>query len=189
MFSHILFGSQMSEQKSQTGPQYILGLIQKPQSSPRHVAGKKPKQFRSITLCRIYTPQYISGKLGEFRTVQPNKLHLYEACLMSHMKHHSFVLVSWSNQFSLYFCRKCSLKYNSVFLKFCVQFYKTKQNIYVQYIFSRNIFELTFLRIVYILYYTVYMWVKFFTVLQLLTFQNFKLSRVHNLFKTFSIFG
>ena len=66
---HTLFGSQVSEQKSQTGPQYILGFIQKTQSSPRHVAGKKPKQFRSITLCRIYTPQYISGKLGEFRTV------------------------------------------------------------------------------------------------------------------------
>ena len=68
--AHTLFGSQMSEQKSQTGPQYILGFIQKTQSSPRHVAGKKPKQFRSITLCRIYTPQYISGKLGEFRTVK-----------------------------------------------------------------------------------------------------------------------
>ena len=31
---------------------------------------KKPKYFRSMSLCPIYTPQYITGKLEEFRTVQ-----------------------------------------------------------------------------------------------------------------------
>ena len=66
---HTLFGNHMSEQKSQTVPQYILGLIQKQQHRPEYIAGKKPKQFRSMSLCRIYTLQYIAGKLEEFRTV------------------------------------------------------------------------------------------------------------------------